>query len=182
MHDNSQLRLEGETIYLSPIQPADATDTYVHWLNIPEVNQFLESRFIVHTKESVRAYIEKVIKDPAVYLFAIVKKDTNEHIGNIKLGPIDPHHSVGSIGIMIGDQNSWGRGFATQAIRLLVEYAFGTLHLHKVTAGAYENNIGSIKAFLKLGFFEEGRKKQHVRFRDSYIDELLFGKLNPDLT
>src|SRR3989338_5525401 len=149
MRSDQTLRLEGEKIYLRPITIEDVTDTYVGWLNDPEVNQFLETRFIAHTKDTAREYIRKIVNDSTHVFFAMVRKDSCTHIGNIKLGPIDPHHKVGSIGIMIGDKASWGKGFATEAIQLLTAYAFDALRLHKVTAGAYENNAGSAKAFLK---------------------------------
>lgn len=175
---NENLRLEGVKIYLRPVKVSDATEEYVNWLNDPEVNQFLEIRFVQHGLEGLKDDIRKILADPKTIFLAIIQKDNNKHIGNIKLGPIDPQHKVGSIGIMIGDKSSWGKGFATEAVRLLTDYAFGMLTLHKVTAGAYENNLGSIKAFLKLGFFEEGRLKEHVLFDGDYIDKVLVAKLN----
>lgn len=172
------LQLEGAKLYLKPFTVGDVTEEYIGWLNDPEVNQFLESRFEHHTLESSRVYVEKISQNPANIFLAIMSKDTGRHIGNIKLGPIDSHHKVGSIGLMIGDKNSWGKGLATEAVKLLTDYAFDTLKLHKVTAGAYENNAGSIKIFLKLGFFEEGRRKKHMRFDYGYVDYVLLAKLN----
>lgn len=175
---NNNLRLEGEGIFLRPVNLSDATKEYVNWLNDKEINQFLEVRFIKHTRADLRTYIGKVIKNPNTLFWAIVRKDTDRHIGNIKLGPIDWNHRIGDIGIMIGDKNSWGKGFATEVIRLISDYAFKTLKLHKLTAGAYANNVGSIKAFLKLGFFEEGRRKKHVLCDGKYLDVTLLAKLN----
>lgn len=174
----SHFLLEGEKLYLRPVTVDDVTDEHVGWLNDPEVNQFLESRFEKHTLESSRAYVEKISRNPANIFLVIMRKDTGQHIGNIKLGPIDPHHKVGSIGLMIGDKLSWGKGFAKEAIQLLAQYSFEILKLHKLTAGAYENNPASIKVFLKLGFFQEGCRKKHVRFGDGYVDYILLAKLN----
>ncbi len=174
----SQRTLEGIKLYLRPITTEDVNDEYIAWLNDTEVSQFLESRFERHTLESSRVYVDGIIKNLQNVFLAIVRKDTNKHIGNIKLGPIDPHHKIASIGLMIGDKNSWGKGFATEAIQLLIKYAFEVLNLHKVTAGAYENNIGSIKAFLKLGFFEEGRRKKHFLSKGVYVDYVLLAKFN----
>lgn len=176
--NNNNLRLEGKGIFLRPVDLSDATEEYVSWLNDKEVNQFLEIRFTKHTGVSLRTYIGKVIKSPNTLFWAIVRKDTEKHIGNIKLGPIDWNHKVGDIGIMIGDKNSWGKGFATEAIRLISDYAFKTLKLHKLTAGAYASNVGSIKVFMKLDFLEEGRRKKHVLCSGEYIDVTLLAKLN----
>ena len=174
----SKLRLESERIYLRPVEISDATEEYVGWLNDPEVNRFLESRFVIHTLEGVRSYVKRVGKDQNNVFLAIIRKEDGKHIGNIKLGSIDWYHKVGDIGILIGDKKSWGKGYATEAIRALESYAFGTLNLHKLTAGAYENNVGSIKAFLKLGFFEEGRRREQVFFQGDYLDTVLLAKIN----
>lgn len=178
---NNNMRLEGKRIYLRPVDLSDATEEYVNWLNDEEVNQFLEVRFAEHTPEGLKNDIEKISKDPNTLFLAMIRKDTQRHIGNIKLGPIDWNHRVGDIGIMIGDKSSWGRGYAREAIKLLSDYAFNILKLHKLEAGAYENNIGSIKAFLKVGFSEEGRKRKRFRFKDTYTDQVFLGRINEGL-
>lgn len=175
---NKEKKIDGERLYLRPVEMADVTDEYVNWLNNEEINQYLESRFVNHTLESVRAYVEKIVRDPEVFFFAMVRKDNNRHIGNIKLGPVDWRHKIGDIGIIIGDQDSWGKGFAAEAIAALSGFAFSELGLHKLTAGAYENNIGSIKAFQKAGFAEEGRRKSHYLYKGKYIDSVLLAKIN----
>lgn len=174
-------RLDGEKIYLRPLTTEDACQEYVNWLNDPEVNQFLEIRFVKHTLEKLKDYIEKINKNPDILFLGIIREDTDAHIGNIKLGPIDWNHRVGDIGIMIGDKSSWGRGYAREAIKLLSDYAFNMLKLHKLEAGAYENNIGSIKAFLKVGFSEEGRKRKRFRCKDTYVDQVSLGRINEGL-
>ena len=170
------MKINGERIYLRPVKVADARMEYVRWLNDPEVNQFLEIRFVRHTLPALKKYIAKVLKNPDTIFLAIILKDGYKHIGNIKLGPIDKNHKLAEIGIMIGDKNSWGNGYATDAIKLLTDYAFNELKLHKIIAGAYENNIGSVKAFLKLGFCEEGRRKKHFLYNGKWIDDVLLAK------
>ena len=172
------MKLDGEKIYLRPVVSEDATADYVGWLNDPEVNQYLESRFTKHTKKSVCKYIEGINADPSNHFFAIVEKEFGKHIGNIKLGPVNAVHSIGDVGLMIGDKNIWGKGYGTEAIKLITDYGLNTLGLHKVTAGAYASNPGSIRAFLKVGFIEEGRKKAHFRSGDGWTDHVLLAKFN----
>jgi len=172
------LQLEGEKIFLRRLSEADATPAYVSWLNDPEVNQYLESRFITQTLEGVKEYIRSTNQDQRTVFLAIARKDTGKHIGNIKLGPIDPHHKHGEIGIMIGDKASWGQGIATEAIQLLVNYAFTVLGLHKLSAGAYAGNLGSVKSFLKVGFTQEGQLRQHYRSGEEYVDAIQMGLVN----
>ena len=169
--------LEGKDIFLRPIISSDATNAYVGWLNDPEVNQYLESRFSTHSTESLRKYIEEIITNPNNHFFAIVRRDSEKHIGNIKIGPINRHHKFADVGIIIGDKNCWGKGFASEAIRLSANYAFNTLKLHKLTAGAYVNNIGSIRAFKNTGFYVEGTREKHYLYKGKYIDAVLLGIL-----
>lgn len=69
------------------------------------------------------------------FLFKIICNNSNCHIGNIKIGPINPHHNYADISYFIGEKSLWGKGIATEAIQLILKYAFEELKLHKVTAG-----------------------------------------------
>ena len=174
------MRLEGERIYLRPIIEGDANETYVGWLNDREVNRHLESRFEPHTLEGLRFYIESIRHSSANVFMAIVLKASPRHIGNIKLGPIDYRHRIGDVGFIIGEKDCWGKGYVTEAIRLMTDYAFSGLNLHKVTAGCYATNSGSARALMKAGFVEEGRLKSHCLTREGpYVDKICFGMINP---
>ena len=83
------------------------------------------------------------------------------------------------MGLLIGDKSYWGKGYATEAIGLVSSYAFETLNLFKVTAGCYEGNVGSLKAFLKDDFKEEGRLHKQWISEDRREDGVLLGKINP---
>jgi len=174
----NEIMCNGQRILLRPITLSDISAEYVKWLNSKDVNKFLEIRFLKHNRKSLRNYVRKILNDKNTYFFTILLKENNKHIGNIKLGPIDWNHKVGEIGILIGDKKSWGKGYATEVINLVSDFAFKTLKLHKLTAGAYENNIGSIKAFIKAGFFNEGIRKNHFFFGNRYIGHVLLAKIN----
>lgn len=126
--------LKGNQIYLRRLTEDDATEKYVSWMNDPEVNQYLESRFVTHTIESTKAFIRSVTNDNN-YQFGIFLIETNEHIGNIKVGGINHNHKYGDIGFIIGEKAYWGRGIATEAIKLATDFAFNELHLHKLWGG-----------------------------------------------
>lgn len=173
-----KIKLEGTNIYLRPVEISDATKEYAGWLNDSGVNQYLESRFSRQTAKSVKEYIKKVLKNRDNLFMAIIRKDSGKHIGNIKLGPINRYHKFAEIGIMIGDKNSWGRGYASEAIKLISDFSFKKLKLHKITAGAYENNIGSVRAFIKSGFEIEGVKKKLFLFNGRYVNCITMAKFN----
>lgn len=135
----------------------DVSEKYVAWLNDPDVNRFLESRFSKQTIQSVGRFVEAMNVSDVDLLLGIFLAEGTRHIGNIRLGPVDTAHKRGTIGLLIGDKQHWGMGYATEAINVVAEFALGSLNLHKVQAGYYAGNAGSQKAFKKAGFFKEAR-------------------------
>ena len=170
--------LSGKRIYLRRLTEDDASEAYVRWMNDPDVNQYLESRFCTHTIESTKAFIRSVTNDNN-YQFGIFIKETGMHIGNIKIGNINTYHRFAEIGFLIGEKDFWGKGIASEAIGLVTEFAFRVLQLHKLWGGLYSPNIGSLKAFQKNGYLQEGIKKSQYLLNGVYYDDILFGKVNP---
>ncbi len=149
--------LANDTLFLRDVNLDDVNDRYYQWLNDPQVNQFLETRFMPQSKAQIAEFVQSKAGKSDEILLAICHKEQNLHIGNIKLGPINWIHRRAEISLFIGDKNFWGQGIAQQAIELVTQFAFKQLNLNKLMAGAYENNIASIKAFQRCGFIIEGK-------------------------
>jgi RimJ/RimL family protein N-acetyltransferase len=172
---------EGERIYLREVRREDVNENYYKWMNDSEITRYTESRFYPYSTEQLLAYVASLDgKRDAVFLAIIAKGSGQQHIGNIKLGGIDWIHRRGDIGVIIGEKSVWGRGYASEAIALLSDYAFNKLNLHKVWAGCYANNPGSVKAFKNAGFEEEGVQKKHYFSEGEYIDLVLLGKIKKE--
>ena len=169
--------IESKRLLLRPVELTDVNEQYQAWMNDPAVMKYTESRFQTHSLEQIRQYVLSVQADAGSRFFAIVEKQSGKHIGNIKIGHIHPVHRHGDVGIIIGDKASWGKGYATESLRLVAGYARESLKLHKLTAGIYANNIGSIQAFLKAGFVVEGRFSRHWFCDGEYVDGLQMGLL-----
>lgn len=172
-------RIEGERIYLRRLGAGDVSDAYLAWMNAPEINRYLESRFQQHSRESLLAFVESVAKDPRNLFTGIFLRADDRHIGNIKLGSIHPHHRHAEIGLIVGARDCWGQGYATEAIRILTDFAFDTIGVHKIIAGAYAGNEGSARAFEKAGYKREGLLKDQWRTDDGYQDGIVLGKVAP---
>ena len=175
------IALRGEKVFLRPVNLEDVSETYCGWLNDPEVNRYLETRFVVQTLASVRSYVAAAIAAPDNIFLAIIEKATNLHIGNIKLGPILPHHRRGELSFFIGEKGCWGRGYATEAVGLLTDYALRELSLVKVTAGCYSTNLGSKRVFEKLGYEIEAVLKKQYFSEDTWVNSYYFVKFSEPL-
>lgn len=171
--------IEGQNIFLRPIQLSDSSGPYLNWLNDPEVNQHLESRFVSWTPDMLSSYIANLV-DNNELLFAICIMESKKHIGNIKLGPINWNHRFADIGIIIGDKDQWGKGRAAEAIKAICCYGFDELKLNKITAGCYGDNQGSVKAFSRVGFQQEGILRKKFFSSAGVQDQILLGILNDE--
>lgn len=173
------MKIIGKRVYLKILIVDDDLKNYLRWMNDPEVVRFTESKGTVYSEQDLKDYIRSM-SNAKNRFFGIYLKENNRHIGNIKLGNIHPVHKRADIGIIIGEKDLWGQGFGQEAIKLLTDHAFKHLNLKKVWAGMYANNVGSYGAFLKSGFNECGRQKDHCFLETEFVDGLLVEKINKD--
>lgn len=172
--------LFGSSIVLRHLTVEDASDLYLSWMRDMDVIRYLELRFSPPRNIlELRKFIQSCYDSEDTLLLGIYLQENYCHIGNIKLGPIDRHHSSGDIGLLIGDRNQWGKGHGTAAISMLAGYAFDHLGLAKLTAGCYAENMGSRNAFLKAGFLQEGLRQSQFLINGQRQDGLLFGLVSP---
>lgn len=167
--------LNSSRLLLRALEPSDLNANYLGWLNDPEVNRYLETRFLPQTMEALQAYWQVHRDDPASPWFAICLQADGRHIGNIKLGPIQWLHRRADISLFIGDRTCWGKGYASEAIAAVRDWAFADLDLQKLNAGVYAGNIGSRRAFEKCGFELEGTLRQEAVNSGQRLDVWLLG-------
>ena len=176
------MRIEAKRLYLRPLTDHDCTQTYVDWLNDPEISRFLETRHATQTTDSVCDFVRSVNARERECLFGIFLLASDRHIGNIKIGPIAMHHPLADVSLFIGDRQSWGMGYASEAIAALSRYAFDELGVKKLSAGMYAPNAGSYHAFRKAGFREEGHRRRHYMYEGELCDVIELGLCPEDLT
>jgi [ribosomal protein S5]-alanine N-acetyltransferase len=170
--------IDGERIILRDVKTSDVNQDYCNWMNDPEVNQYLETRHSVQTLDSIMEYVKRLEGNKDEIFFAICLKEDGKHIGNIKIGPINHIHKYADVSLVIGDKNQWGKGFATEAIKLITNYAFQVLNLNKLRAGCYEQNEGSKKAFEKAGYTVEAIFKNQYLYKGKYINSFSLVRFN----
>lgn len=150
--NGDKIRIEGNQVCLQSLGDENATDDYVRWLKDPKVNKFLDT--VDTTIDNLKGFIREKNASPECLFLGIFDRKTNRHIGNIKLEPkpYDVGHRRAAIGIIIGETSYWGRGIATECIRLVVDYAFANLPLDEIYAGFIAGHESSKRAFEKVGF------------------------------
>ncbi|MCB9224690.1 MAG: GNAT family N-acetyltransferase [Crocinitomicaceae bacterium] len=166
-------KIQGEKIYLRFVQPDDATEQYLSWLEDSTVMQGLAT--FGYTLEKLKCYIEEKSNQNNTAFFAICLNDTNQHVGNVKLDFFDDKANLIELGIMIGEKSAWGRGIGFEACLLAMRYGFKEMGVRKIWLAVYENNPGAIRLYEKLGYKHEGRLRKHVYINGEYYDKLLMG-------
>ena len=167
--------LYGKNVSLRAIKLEDCTDNYIEWLNDKEVNRYLETRWEEQTFETILRYVYTISESDHSYMFAIIENSSNEHIGNIKIGPIHKRYKNADISYFIGDRRVWGRGYAKEAVKLIIDFGFDVLLLHRIQAGIISGNDSSAKVLTNNGFIKEGVLKEKILVDGEFRDHIMYG-------
>jgi [ribosomal protein S5]-alanine N-acetyltransferase len=163
-------------VVLDPIAAEHVTPEYVSWLNDPVVVANTEARFHESTIETTREYVRRTLDSPDSLMWRILTD--GQHIGNIRLSSINFQHRRAAIAILVGSRSHWGRGIGQAAITLVSAHAFTALSLYKLTAGIYETNTASRRAFERAGFLVEAVLQRHAFVGDEVIGVLQMARFS----
>ena len=151
----------------------DVSANYVNWLNDYEVMKYTEQKNFNHTSLKVKKFVIEKYKSKHDFLFGIFFN--SQHIGNIKLGPINWVHLISEISYFVGEKDFWWKGISSAVVKRVVNFGFNEIGLKKINAGFYEKNIASSKVFKRCGFTLEGIRKKNVIFEGKRLDTILVG-------
>lgn len=171
--------LNGRNIYLESLSNKHISQAYTGWLNDKVVCRENSHGGIRYTLKMTREYVQSVDKSDKIAAFAIMAKDKKKHVGNISLGKISWDNSSGDISILIGEKDYWGKGIASEAYRLIIDYGFNKLYLHRLESGMTVRNKAMIKVAKKSGMKKEGVSKDALCKYGEYIDIVRFAIINP---
>ncbi|MGB7604602.1 MAG: GNAT family protein [Lutisporaceae bacterium] len=101
-------------------------------------------------------------------------------IGTIQLYEVDEQDKSCKLGVRIGDKDYWSKGYGTDSVKTLVEYAFMKMGLYRVALRVYEFNERAARCYEKCGFKYEGRTRKSAYIDGAYYDEILMGVLKSD--
>ena len=172
--------MKGKKVLLRALEPSDAEILY-KWENDRSV-WHLSTTIVPFSLFSIEQYI---INSADFYAnrqlrFMIDRADAPggpKTIGAIDLFEFEPVHMRAGIGILIHEEYR-GKGYASEALDLLIDYAFHSLQLHQVFCNIGMENTDSLNLFTSKGFEMVGIKKEWNRIRNTWRDECLFQLIN----
>lgn len=149
------------------------TKNIIKWRNNPNVKK----NFCIQqdmTEEMHQNWFNNKILTGEVVQFIIIDNDSNKPVGSTYLRDIDKHNKKAEFGIFIGEEDARGRGIGTVSTKLILEYGFKKLGLHKIFLRVFSNNNSAIKSYEKAGFIYEGTAKDDILLPNGQYQDIIF--------
>ena len=166
-------------VYLRALEPDDYK-TSVNWRNDDFITSRLGGCKYFVSNEIERQWVQSAINQNKDVRLAICTVDENLYIGNIYLTGIDYVNRKAISHILIGNHDYWNGGYGTDAMRLLLDYAFNHKNLRRIEALVLEDNIGSRKMHEKLGYKQEGVLRESVYKDGRYKNQIFYALLKSE--
>jgi len=171
--------LEGERIYLRPLDAETDLDRCLFWINDPELQARIGRRHPMNRKTEQEWFDSQYNREDHMNL-ALVLKEGDRHIGNCGFNEIDFVNRSAQFGILIAERDAWGQGFGPEAAELLLEFGFQELGLHRIWLWAFSFNRHAVRAYEKAGFVHEGALREAYYRHGTYHDHVVMSVLEPE--
>jgi len=178
-------RLETERLLLRQFDLSDAEAMYRNWASAPEVVRFLcydVCESLEATQKHIDQWLEyfnKLTQGSSWCIFSIILKSSNELIGTIDFHENNHEARAAEIGYQLG-KAWWGNGYATEALRAIIDYCFNRVGLNRLWADHDSRNIASGKVLLKAGMMYEGTARQCYVRKGHLVDKVSYAVLAED--
>src|SRR4029077_14604423 len=171
--------LRSGRLTLRPLQSSDV-EAVASYSTKPEFIRFLP--LPPQTMESAAQFVGQAVAnsqpDPkGDWLFAIQIREEPRLIGVIRIGVRSAEHRQGDLGYAVHPDH-WGKGFATEALRRILEFGFEDLSLERIWATADVRNVASWRVMEKAGMEREGLMRHHPRVRGAWRDAVLYARID----
>ena len=172
-------RLEGTHVVLRRHVPENLR-AFERWYSDPQVARLTRYQDGPMRREEIeRFFAARVVGQDSLAL-AIHERASGRLVGTCAFSQLDPENGSALYHITIGEKDAWGRGYGTEATRLMLEHAFRTLHLHRVALAVFEFNERAIRAYRRCGFVVEGRAREAIWRDGRWWDEITMSILDTE--
>jgi len=168
----TEKEISGGKVILRPLKKQDLARS-LQWLTDPLVNKYLSQNFKNLTMEQEEEWFDYIHNSQQDMVFAILDRDIGLHIGNCALHKINGSRGSCEIGIVIGEKEYWGKGYGTDSIKTLVDFALKELRLFKIRLNVYTYNHRAIKLYDKCRFELIRVLKRNHLYNGRYWDTLI---------
>lgn len=170
--------LIGDRVYLRPLDREDLA--YIRqWSNDPEIRALTGEVRPMDQAEADKFY-ERVRDDDRRVWFIVALKKDDRVIGEAGLLRMFPAWRTTDLTIILGEKEAWGKGYGTEAINLLLAYAFGHLNFHRVAVGVVGFNKAALRLYEKVGFRREGVQREGYYYNHEYHDFIMMSLLEDE--
>jgi len=173
----------GKLVRLSAVDPEEMSKAFTRWNRDSEYTRLLMmSAQPLSSAKAIQKWMEKEFEEvpPTDFFFTIRTLDENKLLGGLGLNVISWAAREAFIGIFIGEREYWGRGYGTDAMSVILRYAFTELNLWRVSLGVFEYNPRAIRSYEKVGFQHEGRMRKYLNHEGKRWDILYMGILREE--
>ncbi|MFZ5881354.1 MAG: GNAT family N-acetyltransferase [Chloroflexota bacterium] len=175
--------LKGSLVHLAAVDPEEVSKQFSSWNRDSEFKRLLDScPSSLHSAKATKDWLDKELGEQAdtLYWFTIRAAADNQLLGDIVLDVTQWNARDAFVGIGIGPRDFWGRGYGTEAMQLILQYAFLELNLNRVTLNVFEYNQRGVRSYEKAGFRHEGRQRGSLLREGKRWDMLYMGILKED--
>lgn len=170
--------LVGERVYLRSLTRDDLA-LIQKWSNDPEIRG-LTGQVQPFQPADAEKFYEKLGSDEHRVWFIVALKEDDRAIGEAGLLRMFPAWRTTDLSIIIGEKDAWGKGYGTEAINLLLDYAFGYLSFHRVAIGVVGFNENALQFYEKVGFKREGIQRDGYYYNHEYSDFVMMAILEDE--
>ncbi|PRX29793.1 RimJ/RimL family protein N-acetyltransferase [Orenia metallireducens] len=172
-------RIYGQRIRLREYQSSDFEDIR-GWVINPEITGYLSDIFLYpNSEKDTRDFLNKAMSNEWTG-FVIADIEDGDYIGQIDFVNLDLKNGYGVLGLVIGDNENLGKGLGSEALDLILDFAFNQLRLNRVELVCWEYNHRAQRSYEKVGFVKEGIRRQKRYRNGKYHDEICYGILKDE--
>jgi RimJ/RimL family protein N-acetyltransferase len=174
----------GNLVRLDGVDPEEVSKAFSRWNRDSEYTRLLNmfTRPLSSAK-ATQKWLEEGLKEESpsdFFFFTIRTVDDNKLIGGMGLEIVDWAARDSFVFIFIGERENWGKGYGSDAMRLLLQFAFLEMNLRRVSLGVFEYNPRAIRSYEKIGFCHEGRMRKYLKHEGQRWDLLSMGILREE--
>jgi len=171
--------IQGDRVVLRRHLPGNVS-AFQRWYSDPEVARLARYQDGPMRADEIDRFFQLRALGAESLTMAIHERATGRLIGSCAFSQVDGENGSAMYHITIGEKDTWGRGYGTEATQLMLDHAFGTLGLHRIALTVFEFNERAIRAYRRCGFIVEGRARESIWRDGRWWDELAMSVLSSE--